>query len=266
MLARLRSYAKGSALCLSLALLGASPSEAATAEIVAVGRAAPINHIDIEAQVAGEIVAIGADLGDQVKEGRVLVQLDSRIFDLDVSTARAELDIAKARSRQAQQDFERSVSLQTRNVGSGKSQDYAEAVAKITSADVRAKQAAVDLAIFRLEKGAIKAPFESRVSKRLAGIGSFIREGETVFVLSDLSRIIVRFDLIERDVAKVKAGDSAAIAFDALPGRSFAGQVARVGLVANEGIDTFPVEIEIDNTDGLIRGGYTASINLTVDE
>lgn len=251
---------------LSLVLWATTPVMVFALEIGAVGRAVPVNHIDIEAQVARKITMTGADLGDQVKEGQILVQLDSHIFDLDVSTADAELDIAKARSREAQQDYERSVSLQSRNVSSGKSKDHAKAVASTMAAEVRAKQAALDLAVFRLEKAAIKAPFSGRISRRLVGVGSFIREGEPVFVLSDLSRIIVKFDLIERDVAAVKAGDKATIIFDALPDLSFVGQIARVGLVANKGIDTFPVEIEIENNDGLIRGGYTASITLIVGE
>lgn len=253
-------------ICLSLVLCGARVDKALALEITAVGRAASINHVDIATQVAGEVTEVNANLGDRVKRGQALVQLDTLFFDLDVRTARAKLDFATARALEARRNHERALSLTTSNVGSGRSRDGAEAAAATTAADVRARQAALDLALYRLEKTAISAPFEGWVSRRLVGVGSFLRVGETVISLSDLSKAVVRFDLIERDVARVEKGNRAVILFDALPEHRWVGQITRVGMVGNSRSDTFPVEITIENPDSLIRDGYTASITIISGE
>jgi macrolide-specific efflux system membrane fusion protein len=84
-------------------------------------------------------------------------------------------------------------------------------------------------------------------------------------VVADLSQVQVPVSVNELDIASVAAGQPAAITLDAFPGRTFRGTVLRVGATATNtsGVITFPVLVKVDDTQGLLKQGLTATVTIT---
>ncbi len=108
-----------------------------------------------------------------------------------------------------------------------------------------------------LEKLTIKAPFGGYVVQRLAEVGEWISAGNPVVALADLSSVYVRVDVPESAFPFQKLGDLVHVKVDALK-RSFEGTIKHITPQADRSARTFPVDIEIDNSDGLLGSGMFA--------
>jgi cobalt-zinc-cadmium efflux system membrane fusion protein len=96
--------------------------------------------------------------------------------------------------------------------------------------------------------------------------GQLADPGKPLFRVASLTRLWLTVHAFERDVVRVKLGSSARIAFAALPGRAFAGRVTLVGKQVEPDSRTVPVRIEVENRDGSLRPGMSATAWLTVGQ
>lgn len=232
------------------------------AEVKAVGRTHALNEADVVVEVSGAVTEINAFLGDRVEAKAPLLNLDGRLYAFGHQAAEAQLAQATARAHEAGQAFNRAKDLLARNVASRSALDKAEAELLSADAEKQLREAEEKRAKLLLDKCMVVAPFGGTIAHRYAERGTFIEAGEPLFKLSDVSRLIVRFDVIEQDIGKIKVGHVAQLSFDALPDLILSSPITRIGSVAHSGTETFPVEIEIDNIDGILRAGYTVRITL----
>ncbi len=123
--------------------------------------------------------------------------------------------------------------------------------------EVAEQQAVVDRIASDLSKTAIRASFAGYVAERVAELGEWIPAGGAVVELIDLSSVLVRIDVPESVLPYLTEGDPARVKVDALK-RTFVGQVKHIIRQADDRARTFPVEIEIDNSEGLLAGGMFA--------
>lgn len=123
------------------------------------------------------------------------------------------------------------------------------------------QQAVVDRLAHELEKTEIKAPFAGYIADRLTEVGEWIPEGGPVVEMLDLSSVLIRVNAPESALAYVKVGDTSRVMIDAL-GRSFDGTIRHVIRQAAKAARTFPVEIEIDNSETLLAGGMFARASI----
>ena len=123
--------------------------------------------------------------------------------------------------------------------------------------DVAEQQAIVDRLAHELDKTEIRSPFEGYVAERLTEVGQWIPEGGAVVEMLDLSRVLVRVNVPESALVFLRVGDTSRVMIDAL-GRSFEGTIKHVMRQAAKAARTFPVEIDIDNSEALLAGGMFA--------
>src|SRR4030095_6922573 len=107
--------------------------------------------------------AIGFQEGRPVGKGAMLVRLDPAINEAELQQAKANLTLAKAK-------YDRAVDLQKQGFISGQARDEAENNLKVMDASVA-------LAVARLAKSEIRAPFSGLIGLRSVSVGDYVKEG-----------------------------------------------------------------------------------------
>lgn len=112
----------------------------------------------------------------------------------------------------------------------------------------------------------IYAPFDGTVTSVSNMTGDIVSSGTAAFRIDDTSAYYIDLSVSEVDIASVKVGQSAAITFDAITGKTYTGAVTSVGQVGStsSGVVNFTVTVKITDPDNQIKPGLTASCDVVV--
>lgn len=131
----------------------------------------------------------------------------------------------------------------------------------------RSAEAEYDRASQNLRDSIITAPFDGTIIARLANAGETVLPGRPVLRLANLRTVSVELGVPDRVVARIQPGDRLRVSIRALEGTPLGpareGIVSEVGAAAREGSRLFRILIRVDNTDGAIKSGMTASVEIT---
>lgn len=118
-----------------------------------------------------------------------------------------------------------------------------------------------------LENYTLTAPIDGTVVRKVLKAGETAESGDTLCMIYDLSYLTVSLAIDELDIKSVAVGQTAKVTADAVDGTVFEGVVTRVGVngTTSGGVTTYPVDIRIDVTDGLLPG-MNVDIVITVEE
>lgn len=207
----------------------------------------------------GRVTEVNAQVGDKVNAGDVLVQLDTSILEAKVREAEANLAYAEIQ-----------LTYLVRNVGcrgEGCAPSYKNI--EVAEIDVARAQALLDSANAALaSQSALTAPFTATVISVDISPYETVAPGQIVMVLGDLSKYrIETTDLSERNVGKVKVGQTASIFIEAL-GEEFSGKVVNIARNSSElgGDVVYKVTIEFDKQPTGLLWGMSADVDISVGE
>ncbi|NTG89867.1 efflux RND transporter periplasmic adaptor subunit [Rhizobium rhizogenes] len=191
--------------------------------VLASGTFKPIKLVAVGAQVSGRITALNVKLGDKVQKDTLIAQIDSTTQSNDLKTAQASLANVKAQRQESEADLENAQLTLTRQqtifrsqAGSKADLDTATAsVKKITAqiaaldAQIIAAEVAVETARANLSYTRITAPMDGTVLAIVNQQGQTVNAAQsapTIVILGELDTMIVRTEISEADVVKVKVG------------------------------------------------------------
>ncbi len=221
-------------------------------EVRAVGLLVPRDELRLSFKVGGVLERVDVDVGDRVRAGQTLAVLKST--EVDAAVAQASEGVAKAR-----RDLERARQLRLDEVATQ------EQVEDLTTA-YNVARSSLQAAQFNARFARIEAPADGIVQQRLARASELVQGGQPVLVLGATNAgWIVRAALADRDAVRVNIGDGATLAFDAFPGRGFAGRVTRVGSSADPYTGTFEVEIEVAPEGARFARGLVAKVRIALE-
>lgn len=106
------------------------------------------------------------------------------------------------------------------------------------------------------------APADGIVLEKAAVEGMRFTPGTPVYRIADLSNVWVLADVYEQDLARIAPGQPARVGIDAYPGRHFDARITYIYPTLNAATRTTPVRLELSNTDGLLRPGMFAHVEL----
>jgi HlyD family secretion protein len=241
-----------------------------TQTVTATGSVSAVTTVAVGSQVSGIISKLHADFNSQVKKGDLLAELDPTPFQEKVNAARAGLEKAQVELRNTGIGLERQKAL--KKEGLAPQADYDAAQANYDSARASVQQAAASLkqAETDLRYTKIVAPIEGVVVARQYDVGQTVAasfQAPTLFTLAqDLTKMQVAADVSESDIGTVKVGQPVRFNVDAYPDRDFRGRVAQIRLNAtvNQNVVTYPVIVEVDNPDLMLRPTMTANVSIEV--
>jgi cobalt-zinc-cadmium efflux system membrane fusion protein len=221
-----------------------------------VSRTVPVNAL-----TSGRVLEVFARLGDDVKKGQPLLKLLSS----DLSQAIADYRKFQADELLARRSLERAKALYDRGALAEKelqAADDAEVKAKVDvdSAEQRIKILGGDLKelspVITIASPASGTIIEQNITNGAAA--KSLDNSPNLFTIADLSRIWVLCDVYENNLAQVKIGDTAHVALNAYPGKSFQARVQNIGRLLDPATRTAKVRLELDNHGGLFRPGMFA--------
>jgi RND family efflux transporter MFP subunit len=234
------------------------------------GRLAAYIRAPIYARVPGYLKGWKHDIGDRVKAGDVLAEIDTPDLDQQLTQARADLSVARANAKLAQISAERWQSLAGTDAVSTQDVDQRTFALHASTAQVKAAQANVDRLIAEEGFKRLSAPFDGVVTARETDIGALINVGAAggaeLFVVSDTSKLRVYVNVPQNDVPSVPPGTTATIRVPEHPSQTYSGTVEASAQAVNASSGTTLMQLIVDNSAGeLMPGGY-ASIHLQIVE
>lgn len=214
----------------------------------AIGTVESYQGVTLKSEIEGRIIKLGFDSGAAVKEGDVLVELDSE-------TERAQLRSLEAAARLAAASLERARELRATNTNTAAELDAAEA----THAQALA---AIDVLKATLAKKRIVAPFAGRVGIRQVNIGQFLNKGEVLATLEAVEPAYVDFALPQQELPQLAAGLPVRITVDAFPGRTFEGRIEAINPRVSDATRNVRVRAIVPNADETLRPGLFAHVTV----
>ena len=112
----------------------------------------------------------------------------------------------------------------------------------------------------------LRSPIAGTVIDRSGAQGEMAEPSRPLYRIADLSRLWLTVHAFERDAVRLAPGASARVQFAALPGRTFTGPITNVGRQVEAQSKTVAVRVEIENPDGVLRPGMSATATLPVGE
>jgi multidrug efflux system membrane fusion protein len=184
----------------------AVPMEDYAPTLVALGTVTPRQSVAVRPRADGEIVSIGFNEGDFVREGQILFQLDSRQAQASVQQAEAEVKGAIAAERRARLDFERAEALVSKGFVSAAIRDERRAAAYSALSNIDTTKAQLRQAQVALSFLTVRAPISGRTGELGLRRGANVRQGDVPLVtINQLSPIHVRFLVPAADIAAARA-------------------------------------------------------------
>ena len=224
------------------------------------GTTKPVDQTALSFAVGGTVETVKVRLGDQVKKGQVLAELDQQPFVLGVRDAEAELSKAQANRVERRANYERYVALYESNNASKAELDEARASFDSATSQVKAADAQLGLARRDLRKTRLRAPFNGTISVKEIEPFVEVPRGRAVFGLDgEESGFEVSTEVPEVVVINLNVGEKADVVFPGLNNRRVPGVITEVGARSREAT-TFPVTVQLKEVFPALRSGMSVEV------
>jgi len=241
--------------------------------VEASGTVEAISSIEIKSKASGQILFLGAEIGDYVDAGVVLARIDQRTPTNTLAQANADLEVAKVRLSNAKNQFERSKRLHDEGNISDKSfedaqESFSSARAQLVRAEVFLENARI-----ALDDTSVRSPIAGTVISRPAEVGQVITSptsavggGTLLMEMADLNKVRVRALIDEIDIGKISLGQEVTLKVSAYRDKKFVGVVSKIEPMSkiDQNVTTFPVLIDIENKDNLLLIGMNTDVEIEI--
>ena len=219
-----------------------------TPTIEAIGFIEPNQGVTLTTEVNGVIDKISFDSGSQVKEGQLLLSLDSKVEKANLKSTQARLPAAEAK-------YKRYKGLYKKGSISKESYDEAEANYFSLAADIESMKASI-------ERREIKAPFSGVVGIRNVYLGEYLQPSTDIVRLEDTSIMRLRFTVPQTDISRINIGQDIDITVDSYPNDVFKGSISAIEPAVNIQSGLIQVQADIPNNGGKLRSGMFAQADI----
>lgn len=215
-----------------------------------IGTMEAVHGVMVSADLPGSVAIINFDSGKAVREGDVLVELDTREERAQLAALEAQRDLAKI-------NFGRMEQLVKEGVISRLEYDQATAQQKQTEANVGAIRATI-------ERKTIRAPFSGTLGIRKINLGQYLSAGNPVVQLQALNPIYVNFGLPQQALTQVRVGRSLQVTSEDLPGKVFTGKVTALDSVIDETTRNVQIQATLANPEGKLQPGMFVQVQVVL--
>ncbi|RLE24762.1 MAG: hypothetical protein DRJ65_09345 [Acidobacteria bacterium] len=210
----------------------------------------PNKEADVLARVNGIIQSLAAEEGDRVAEGQVLIEIEDAEYRHRVTQAEVEL-------HQQRLQLERSEKMLAQGLVSAEAADAARS-------QMKAAEAAWELATLELSYTRVQSPFSGRVVARSVDQGRTVSNGTVLFTLADLSRLLARVHVPAREFRNIQTDQPVQLVVDST-GDRLEGHILLVSPVVDSASGTIKVTVEIIDFPSSTRPGDFAEVSIVTD-
>ena len=215
----------------------------------AIGTVAAVQGVTVSADLPGIVSRIDFDSGRFVKQGDVLVQLDTKQEVAQLAAAEAQLQLTKL-------NYERMKGLVQQDAVSRA--EYDASAAAHTQADARVREIRATI-----DRKTIRAPFSGVLGIRQVNLGQYLNAGDPVVPLQSLNPIYVNFSVPQQNAAQMRSGLAVALTVHNVGGQ-FTGRISAIDSVVDPATRNVQVQATLANPGGKLRPGMfvEAGVNL----
>jgi len=221
-------------------------------EVSAVGTLRSNESVVVRPEISGRIAQIDFDEGKPVRKGQPLVALDDSVYAAELQQAKANLALQSS-------NYERTVELARDNFVSANAKDQA-------LNNLRVAEASLALAQARLAKTRIHAPFSGIIGIRQVSVGDYVKEGQDLATLEDISSLKVDFRIPELYLTSLRRGQGVEVQTDALPGKTYSAVLDAIDPLVDQNGRSLVLRGLLKNVDGALRPGMFVRTRLIIAE
>ncbi|MGH7535334.1 MAG: efflux RND transporter periplasmic adaptor subunit, partial [Gemmatimonadales bacterium] len=200
-----------------------------------------VQGVTVSADLPGIVDRVAFDSGKTVQAGEVLVELDTRQEQAQLTAAEAQRDLARL-------NFDRMADLRRQGITSQSDYDRTAAELKQTEARVGEIRATID-------RKKIRAPFTGLLGIRQVNLGQYLQAGDAVVPLQSLQPIYVNFSVPQQEAAKARAGGAVRVSFEGMAGAELTGRITAVDSIVDSATRNLQVQATFGNADGRLHPG-----------
>jgi RND family efflux transporter MFP subunit len=261
--------------------LGKVQAEDLQVSVREVGVVDPLTKVEVKSTVSGRIVGLKVREGAIVHAGEVLAEVEPDVNQAQtLSDVQGSVSQARVSFKNAEREFEQQAELYKAGLISDQAYRNAKTARDLADEAFKSAQTRYQIVEDRgipisgnasTQKARVTAPMNGVVIKKGAELGDTITSGVSsfnagtvVFTVADLNSLIVKVNLNEVDIAKVKVGQPVRITLDAYPQKAFTGKVRFVAPAADlvEKIKVFKVEVGLDELTDSFKTGMSANVEI----
>lgn len=252
--------------------------------VTAAGDIGPLDAVSVRPEIGGLISKLTLDIGDKVRKGDVLFELDDKDLQTEKSSRKTEIagarlavETQRLQLEKAALNFERARQMLASSLVSREAFDNARVehdLAKnsldIAMNRLETAQTALQQVEDKLLKTVIRAPFDCTILTRPVSVGQAVsgsggfNSGTEVFTIANLADMVITAHVNQADVTRLRVGQEVTVDVEAVPGLRLAGRVERLAPQATfkNGVKGFSTRIILKNAEGSVRPGMTANLSI----
>lgn len=247
--------------------------------VTATGLLSPVKDVDVGAQVSGQLKSLKVTIGDSVRQGQLIAEIDSASIETQIEIAEAELANLKAQmiDKNAQVVLSAANLTRQRGLVAGNSAAQSaldEAVAALATAEanvealkaqIRKQEASLKDARISLGYTKIYAPMSGTVVETSATEGQTLNANQTaptIVTIGDLSTMTVEAEVSEADVGKLKIGMDAYFTLLGQPGKRYPGTLRQIKPTPSteNNVVLYYALFDVPNPEGTLMMNMTAQV------
>jgi membrane fusion protein (multidrug efflux system) len=217
-------------------------------QLKAIGTLIAFQGVNISSEVSGIVKSINFESGQEVKTGKILIELDNQSEVASLQSAKAQYEVDHNRYR-------RFIQLKDENFVTGNVLDEQVSLVDISRSKISIARAA-------LAKKSISAPFPGKLGIRQIDVGEYIAPGTSIVTLQSVDRLLLDFTLPESNFKDLAVGQSVNFEVRSYPGRNFAGKVIAWDPILDENTRNVSIRAEVGNKERYLAPGMFAEIRV----
>ena len=247
-------------------------------DIEITGSLKPKEQVDVTSKITGRVQSLTVQVGDLVKRGQIIAELEDAELTQQVRRAQAARDVVIATRQQrnaelanVKADADRSKQLFdqgliARQDYETKLTNYRVMQAQVALVAAQQEQAAAELRELTIQRSQMKiiAPISGYVAQRYVDMGAVISPSTPIVRLVNLSTMVAVANVPERSISRLRVGGGAVVTVDALNQQEFPARIARIAPVLDVATRTALVEVEIANPNGALKAEMFARVKLDI--
>jgi membrane fusion protein (multidrug efflux system) len=226
-----------------------------SATLNAIGTVVAVQGVTVSADLAGIVTQIAFESGAAVREGDLLVQLDTKQEQAQLAQQQARLAAVEAVRELARLNFERMQGLVSDGAITRAEYDQALAEQKRTIAEQTQTEAQIEEIRATIARKTIRAPFSGILGLRQVNLGQYLSGGDPVVPLQSLDPTYVNFGVPQQDAAQVRVGQTVRITTETSAPVGFTGRVTAINSVVDEATRNVQIQATLANPNGRLRPG-----------
>lgn len=224
----------------------------------------------VSPRISGKIVSVKASLGDSVAAGQALVTLDS----VELGEALNRYHQSKTKLALAQSNMDRIKNLVEKKIAARKDilqaeTDYKTAQTELHTDEERLSLYGVSVANLKGDNHKkpllpVRSPISGIITEKHAIVGELSDPSKSLYTVADLSTVWVMVDINEKDLAKVRKGQSATVIVGAFPDLKMKGRITYIADLVDQATRTVKARIEVANPGRKLKPEMFATVELAL--